>query len=431
MPEDFEEVARHAGRAIRNEATEADARLEEPVQSSNRAKKRVAVVLIAAAAAVAGGFVVINGGSSHKSTPRIATNGSTTTTVAPTTTRGGFVAVPGQVRAFAPVSATFVSTNAGWTLGRACQGSSCPAVLMHTTNGGRSWSQVPAPDAQLSVEGVAAVVRFANAHDGWIFGPQLWSTHDGGANWRRVALQVPGGTPTQMALEVAGPNVVAVTISDRVTLWSSPIDHDDWRASNVTVNIGAGPIPQAQLAANGSEAWMLLVNRTLAGAARFVNGQWETWTAPTSGNLGGHNRLAVASRTDVFIVGDNAFGQWPGPESTKIFTSANGGATFDAGVVIPDVFSADAFAAASPTTLAVSGSGAQNGAFVEMSRDAGASWTDASALPGTAIVAQLGFTTGAQGFLITTGSSPVMQMTYDSGSTWHTVRFPQALVVTR
>ena len=433
MPEDFEEVARHAGRAIRNEATEADARLEEPVQNSSRAKKRVAVVLIAAAAAVAGGFVVINGGSSHTSTPRIATNGSTTTTsVGPTTTQGGFVAVPGQARPFAPLSATFISTNTGWALGKACQGSSCPIALMHTTDGARHWTQVAAPAEKLSGDAASAGVRFANARDGWIFGRNLWSTHDGGAHWTRVAL--PGEAAAQsMVLEAAGQDVVAVTISDHVTLWSSPVDHDDWRASNVSVNIGAGPIPEAQLAANGSQAWMLLVNRTLVDAARFVNGQWEHWAAPTNANLGGHNLIAARTASDIYVLGDNAFGQWPGTASVKLFTSHDGGSTFDNGVVVADVFNADAFATSIPITFVIAGSGAQNGLFLVFAHNGGTSATsNYVGLPsGISSVSQLGFTTGAQGFLIGTGSSVIMQMSYDGGATWHTVRFPQALVVTK
>jgi photosystem II stability/assembly factor-like uncharacterized protein len=36
------------------------------------------------------------------------------------------------------------------------------------------------------------LIRFANARDGWAFGPELWSTHDGGATWHQLPLGGPG-----------------------------------------------------------------------------------------------------------------------------------------------------------------------------------------------------------------------------------------------
>jgi len=48
---------------------------------------------------------------------------------------------------------------------------------------------IPAPRAELSDDqGGVRQVRFADADNGWAFGPDLWATHDGGAHWGRTRL---------------------------------------------------------------------------------------------------------------------------------------------------------------------------------------------------------------------------------------------------
>ena len=50
-------------------------------------------------------------------------------------------------------------------------------------------------------------VRFADPADGWVFGPDLWSSHNGGTSWTRVNL---GAGAQVEALEAAGGTVDAV-----------------------------------------------------------------------------------------------------------------------------------------------------------------------------------------------------------------------------
>ena len=431
MPEDFDERARRAVRAVRSEAMEADARLEEPVRSNNQ--KKVAIVMLAAAAAIAGGFVVVNGGSSHKSAPHIATNGST---VAPTTVP---LTVPkGETRAFEPASSTFISANTGWTLGAACKGSACPIALMHTTDGGHSWTQVSAPVASFPVNGASrgvSGVRFADANNGFVFGPELWSTHDGGASWSRVNL--PGAPFGSLVLEIAGHDAVAVTISDHVTLWSSPVDRDDWKASNVHVEIGAGPIPEAQLAANGSQAWMLLVNRSLSGQARFVNGQWETWkTRPVGIDFGvraisSRRRARTTWSCSVTTRSGSGRARWPSRCSRR--TTAARPST----PVARCRTSSAARRSRRPSRVfsSLPATARVRARALKDRANGGATWPSAIDLP--TAVAQLGFTTAQQGFLISQpagssadlGSGPTtMSMTYNGGKDWSPIAFPAASV---
>ena len=45
----------------------------------------------------------------------------------------------------------------------------------------------PDPGSPEATDGVSSV-RFANSHDGWVFGPELWATHDGGRTWHEVSV---------------------------------------------------------------------------------------------------------------------------------------------------------------------------------------------------------------------------------------------------
>ncbi len=85
--------------------------------------------------------------------------------------------------AFAPASFTAISEREWWLLGTgSCSGQPCRAIV-HTTNGGQTFTQIrraPGSDVQQ--------LRFADASDGFAFDPGLWVTHDAGAHWHRAQL---------------------------------------------------------------------------------------------------------------------------------------------------------------------------------------------------------------------------------------------------
>jgi photosystem II stability/assembly factor-like uncharacterized protein len=121
-----------------------------------------------------------------------ATAHATATTPA-TAAAPGSTCAPGLI---GPESASFISPADGWLLGVTLQGCSpsnrARIVLRKTTDGGRHWSPIPAPSAPwgggsaVAPADSAGQVYFADARDGWAFGPGLWATHDGGDTWRRV-----------------------------------------------------------------------------------------------------------------------------------------------------------------------------------------------------------------------------------------------------
>ena len=135
---------------------------------------------------------------------------------------------------FDPIAVSFVTASTGWVLGGtdwAAGAAVCQrcAGLLHTVDGGRSWSVLPAPPALLggndSPAGAITDIAFANAEDGFLYGPVLLSSHDSGRSWVRVKLP-----PVQelvlgrgYAYAVTGTAVAAVT-----GLWRTAVGSSRW-----------------------------------------------------------------------------------------------------------------------------------------------------------------------------------------------------------
>lgn len=93
--------------------------------------------------------------------------------------------IPAPVGTGAPMA--WVGTQDGWVGGSPAQ------TLWHTSDAGQQWHRDPTPFSSLAVQGL----DFVTAQTGWAWGVvahrdvQLWSTHDGGTTWSRLAIQVP------------------------------------------------------------------------------------------------------------------------------------------------------------------------------------------------------------------------------------------------
>ena len=137
---------------------------------------------------------------------------------------------PAQSLPFQPVAASFLSDSQGWVLGQyRCSG--CPALL-HTMDGGRTWTALPPPARfELSPDAFAldADLYFADARNGFVFlrsgcdagcSSGLEATHDAGASWHFERLP-------ELAQLLSGAGTV-YAVSSSSGLWRSMLGTDLW-----------------------------------------------------------------------------------------------------------------------------------------------------------------------------------------------------------
>ena len=331
---------------------------------------------------------------------------------------------------FQPLSVTFVSADMGWVLGSAgCGSNTCP-VIVRTLDGGRTWTRITAPQTSLDVTGEfqggtgISGLRFADALDGWAYGPGLWATHDGGKTWKQIS--IPGLAGGVAALEASTGTVHVVAFNEALVSFgiaSSSASSDALKVAAITVPIGAGPAAAVQLVLQGRTGWLLENNRVVEAGARLVAGSWQTWQPPCS-NVTGPAVLAAADARDLSAACN--VGALSTPLGEHLYRSSDGGLTFgETGSRLP-VDWISAIAAPSPSTIFATGEVA-NGVELIESIDGGLAWTVALSPDklGTSVT-YLGFTTPTQGVLITSGpggSSSRLLMTRDGGHTWSAVQF--------
>jgi hypothetical protein len=120
---------------------------------------------------------------------------------------------------FSPGSFSAISELRWWLLGTApCSSPPCTSIV-RTDDGGRTFAGIPAPrTTQVSQ------LRFADARNGFAFGPALWVTHDAGAHWHQIGL-----AGQVAALEPGGGYVYAIyLLNGRGVLMRSPVSTDHW-----------------------------------------------------------------------------------------------------------------------------------------------------------------------------------------------------------
>jgi hypothetical protein len=381
-----------------------------------------------------------------------ATTGATATATTGATARGGGTASTSVPAGFEPDAVTFVSRSEGWVVGTLpCAAGSCLAMA-HTSNGGGTWQGAPAPTfgavttpAQLD-EHATISVRFADPMDGWIYALpspttdpyRLWSTHDGGTTWRDVTeAAVPSGSQI-LAMEARNGQVDVVTIptnSSTLHVESSPVGTDNWTDTDTRVQIGAGPIPSAELVLQDSTGWLIENDRTVIGGGLLVPpAHWASW--PDAPCLSANGVAFVAASSTKNMVAVCHEGDW-GPAgnlpagatipSWWMLSSSDGGGSFQPVGQLPTTFSPQEVATPSPATVVVDGAlNPGNGSVSALSAsfDGGQTWQTVYQSPQTARWADLGFTTLTQGVIVGySQSGSVLLMTRDGGHNWGPVSF--------
>jgi photosystem II stability/assembly factor-like uncharacterized protein len=238
-----EQGAHQGRRAPRAAVTAGPRRARRPhAPHGGRGPRRGSELLaVLAAAAVVVAVVAIVLGNVHTGKPQLTaagakhstpshTSGSTPATPHTTTTAAPPPAPPAN---FAPQSFTAIGELTWWLLGAGpCTSAEKPPCgsILKTTNGGPHFTTIHAPAAPLvSAEGGTSgysQIRFADTHNGFAYGPDLYATHDGGASWHPVDV---GGTVTDLA--ISGGQAFATVEpagGGNGKLVHSPVDHDAW-----------------------------------------------------------------------------------------------------------------------------------------------------------------------------------------------------------
>lgn len=361
------------------------------------------------------------------------TTSTTSTSVPPSTP-----SLPSAPGAAVVTDLTWVSETQGWAL---VSDSGCTKVchseVFTTVDGGSSWSPVGSlPPAATCVGGCvpgqfqALHLRFANAHDGYAFDPDLFVTSDGGHTWQ----QEQG--PNVVALEVAGANVIRVSSSHAgcpgpcdPVIEEASVGSSAWRE---LFAIPSQPIGAVQLVRQGPDDVDAAVFQNPAGGAPneqttlYIShdggSTWRARTDPCGHSATTENDTLAVTAAPFDVVAVLCFPR-TAEGSDFVDVSVDGGKTFRASASLPGEPVFQLMAATSQDDLFVATTRNGDGhAVLEASRDGGRHWSQVASDSRRASVSGypwagfLGFESSSVGRWV--GSSSDIWTTLDGGATW-------------
>jgi photosystem II stability/assembly factor-like uncharacterized protein len=192
---------------------------------------------------------------------------------------------------FEATASSFINPQEGWVLGASsCQ--SC-AALDVTDDGGSTWQSLPALPVALGPNSRASSavsdVYFADPSDGFLFGPGLEMTHDGGLTWGRANLppvaHLVGGAGYVYALSEA-------TSLTGASLWRTTIGSNSWSSVAMPKTTGA-----FSLAAEGSTLVLFQGGLGISGPAANADQLGALWISTDAGT-NWMNRSVPCTTTD-------------------------------------------------------------------------------------------------------------------------------------
>ena len=369
--------------------------------------------------------------------------GSVTPTGAVRTSATGTAATcrPGPGRTggtFSPIDASFTSASDGWLLGVVMNACATGGIVeaRATVDGGQHWANAAAPLApwggvapngpgNVPQDGVTRVL-FANAEDGWAYGPGLWVTHNGGTSWHEVS------TRRHVVYSMAVTSGYAVAAFDTCgsagpycyapatfTVETTPVHRDAWRPAPGAAGVGA-----PALAAAGGTAYAYG-----AGTPDFP-GKLTLLAGPVNGSRPWHSRVmpcppgaitASAASATRLLLACALLGAHPA--TTRLYRSTDGGARWTQFATRPLFDGASVIEQAPNGTLLVGG--IYNG--IELSRDGGRTWVqpanvdDSNSIQGGGYLAAA-LVTNDDGYVI--GYLGPLWVTRDGGKSWQQARTP-------
>jgi hypothetical protein len=338
---------------------------------------------------------------------------------------------------FRPSSVTFIGTQTGWVIGQAgtpgnCATQYCTSVA-RTDDAGKTWTGVPAPVTG-PADGATGVsqIRFLSGSDGWAFGPQLYATHDGGHTWTQVVtdglrvtdLETVGSRAFALFASCTGTGPAFADDCVSYTLYSSPAAANDWTpVGPATSGLSGGA---ASLVLTGTRGYLLAPDRMLySGPVNGpVNGRapWQAVASipcPVGPSLadGQPTGALLAAADTANLVLACASSSAPGTQQAKqVFTSANGGMTWQNAGAAPGLGLATSVAATPDGTYVLA-----TGQGIDVQPAGSGAW-QAATLTGPAPAGGFGYvgmTTDAQGIALPADpAAGTVWFTFDGGKTW-------------
>ncbi len=227
----------------------------------------------------------------------------------------------------------FVSATEGWGVaGGGDRGGDGPMAptgatrLVHTADGGRTWSALAAPAAPQSV-------CFTSPADGWLAsGTRVWRSTDGGRSWGRApAFALPvsgGGPPFQAELQCAAPNAAWVLFSgggaaaghSPYALYATPDGGGHWRgvlaegntlATVLRLPAGPGSYPGPFSVIDPTRAFLLSPTPAAGSVGGVLAGGGQHAGVPDipDSSLLAPASVSFASATQGWVVGKDAAGR--------------------------------------------------------------------------------------------------------------------------
>jgi len=346
--------------------------------------------------------------------------------------------------AFETAAASFISASDGWVLGRTgC--ADCAALLM-TTDGGDHWAALPPPPAPIGydTQSPAAVtnIAFANAADGFLYGPAMLVTRDGGRSWTREPLPpVPTFSAGAHSFAIGGGYAYAVTQPSEnapYSLWRSPVASGRWTRLRLPESAAAPVTWNGTLSVYAEGATVVLLRPGFTGPRTGPGQTGQLWVGADGTNWeprrvpceppadGGAAVLSVAlGHPDAWLLDcfDNEQSQQEQNTRHHLFGTADGGLTW---IRLADPASHDM-----PVLLADNGSGhaflAAEGPADELRAtfDGGLRWQTVLTPGGDfAAYADLAFLTAETGYVVvaTYNFPEHVYRTNDGGRTWRILR---------
>ncbi len=345
---------------------------------------------------------------------------------------------------------SWVSGQRGWALAAVpCSGGLCPRVAA-TGDGGRTWTALPVPpgviqDGTADCARVACVsqIRFGTAQVGYLFGPALFQTGDGGRAWRRV----PG--PPVEALEPSAGTVIGVVYDHTGcpgpctrTVQETTAGLDTWHMLlRVTPAMAGSEAVTAQVIRQGPAVIYIPVygNRAAGAGTQTVifrstdgGGSWQRLAGPCGGTgQAEHDTAGLAAAPGGFLAALCLPRAGTGP--AFVLTSGDYGSSWSPPRPVPGGTpdNLSLIAAAGPARLVVATGGvAGGGPFayrLVVSADGGLRWS--TAITGTTQLdpqapgaASLGFEASPAGWWISDARD--IWTTRDGGLHWLRRAFP-------